>query len=422
MPSKKLIDSIEQDELNLRQIRPYLISNISYQISRSKLGEEPSPPVLWGAPGIGKSFFLEQICAEKNYGLVTLYLSNTLLHQLTGLPMVRIEDANKEQKFIPWSWPDIFDFKNMKVRPRDNEGNELSGKALVQSGVPIVLFLDDIHLCGPDIQKFLFQLLTQKAINKHKLPTNIVIVLAGNRAEDHAGFRQMNSGISSRVTHYTVQGEPNVWIEDYAFHNDVHQDIISYIQFKPDKLNGTPIENQAWANPRTWTEASHQISELEKVVGRNVDTDEMFPIVKAKVGKEYAVDFYNYRELLLKWHADRILDGLTTIHKGKGKTTDKDIYLQDLDQIQAYSLLTACVGECKKRLKEHDYKVNEKTNKIMKYVKENIVEPITLKFRPIVPLALKMLIMEETRHRKNVTLVKTLLTDKQIVESLMDIM
>lgn len=417
-----IIDDISEDRLDLRQIKPYLSSNIAYQIEQSRIGEEPSPPVLWGPPGIGKSFFLEQICAEKNYGLVALYLSNTLIHQLTGLPMVKMKDANEEKKFIPWSWPDIFDLKNMKVRPKDENGNELAGEDLAKSGAPIVLFLDDIHLCGPDIQKFLFQLLTQKAINKHKLPSNIVLVLAGNRAEDHAGFRQMNSGISSRVTHFTVKGDPNVWIEDYAFEQGIHQDIIAYIQFSPDKLNGTPLENQAWPSPRTWTEASRQILSFEKEIGRSATTEEMFPIIKAKVGQDHATDFYNFRELLLKWNAPAILDGKVKIYKGSGKTTKTKIYLKDLNQIEAYALLTACIGEISKRLREKDFKVCKETSKIMEFAKENIIEPLALKFRPIVPLALKMLILEETKHRQHATLVKTLLTDEKIVEELLDIM
>lgn len=138
-----------KNELNLRQLKPLLITNIIYQIEQSKKGEEPSPCILWGPPGIGKSVYLEQICENFNYGLVTLYLSNTLLHQLTGLPRVHVGTENKkDDKFVPWSWPDIFDLRNMKVRPKDDSGEPMKIEEIAKKEIPVILFLDDIHLCA----------------------------------------------------------------------------------------------------------------------------------------------------------------------------------------------------------------------------------------------------------------------------------
>ena len=327
--------------------------------------------------------------------------------------MVRVEDAEKKTKFIPWSYPDVFDLSNMKVRPKNEDGTIMSAEDMDKKNPTIILLLDDIHLCGPDVQKFLFQLLTQHAINKHALPSNIALLLAGNRAEDRAGFRQMNAGISSRVNHKNIKGDPQVWVEDYAIPHKLQSDIISFIQYYPAKLNGTPLENRAWNNSRTWSESSRQIDAMERYIGRPLDNDEKYVII----------EFYNFCSLLLEWRAHEIIDGKRKIVEDRSKVkSNDDIVIDQLDKISAYALLTACIGEIQKRLRKVDFKVNSESTKLMDFVREDIIEPLAKRHREIVPLGLKILIIEETKEKKQAVLVSKLLKDKKLVKMLLDIM
>jgi hypothetical protein len=419
------VDSINFDALDLKQVKPYLISNLYYQIKGGQENRETSPAVMWGPPGIGKSMYLGEICRDEGFGLVTLYLSNVLVHQMTGLPqVVQIGDKSKN-KFVPWSVPDIFDFRNMTVTPSNKDGSPMTPEQL--SKIPIVMFLDDIHLCGPDIQKFLFQLLTQRAINKNRLPSNVVILLAGNRAEDRAGFRQMNAGISSRTTHYQVKGDPKRWIEDFAIPNEVHPYIVSFIQYSDIKLNSTPLENGPWANPRTWTEASYQIFQLENMINRSLTSEEMYVIIESKVGTEFATDFYAYTELIAKWDAEGIMDGHIGIVDVKGGDQINSqwqdyVDVSNMPTMEAYALMTACVGEIQKRLKGYGYNDNKDTNKIIKFVRETILAKMIKYHRAIIPLGVKILILGEQNEKGKSTLIKKLLVDEAITKALVDIL
>lgn len=255
-------------------------------------------------------------------------------------------------------------------------------------------------------------------------------MLAGNRAEDHAGFRQMNSGISSRITHYDVCGDSDVWISDFARPNKINDHIIEYINYKPESLNGIPTENKAWPNPRTWTEASRQMEYLSNLIDSGtikVQSDKvrdqlLNTIVKSKVGNEISNDFAAYVNLIAQWKAVDIIDGKRKLVDKEG-TNNKtgNIYVNSLSPLEAHTLMVACIGEIRRRLRQTEYSDSSKNKDLVQFLYENVIELIIKKHKQIVPAPIKSFITEEKQYKTNPTLSKLILKNKEIVKKIFDI-
>jgi len=172
-----------QNSLNISEVIPYITRHMT--ISRESAGNSGSRSILWlsGPSGIGKSDMIRQFCRKRGYGLKVVYMATMMLEQITGLPLVR---ENKNGNSIRWSRPEILNFETLEISPAANDS-------------PIVLFLDDAHLINRQIQAYLFQLLTYHTIHDHRLPEQAVMLLAGNRSVDRAGFQEILAPVANRI-------------------------------------------------------------------------------------------------------------------------------------------------------------------------------------------------------------------------------
>lgn len=396
--------------LKLSESKPHIVSNIQLQIERSSVGQQS--PTLWisGPPGLGKSEFMEKLCTENNWGLVTCFLSQMTIDMLSGMPMVKVDSSKKDDEnlFIPWSVPEVFNFKqNLKVKPTSKES-------------PIILFFDDAHLCERGIQKYMFQLLGTKSIHKYTLPPNVAIVLAGNRLSDHAGFQQILAPVANRIRYLDVRYDIDDWINNYAIKNKVRVDVISFLNENPSLLNTEPLESEPWASPRSWTYASLELDNFEKI-GIPLDQDIIYHVVRGCVGEEPASEFCKYIKLIMKWEAEKILNGTIKVVKAeKDKQNIDDIVMgkgkDGLNRIDCYSLMVACIGAFIKNMRQNDYKTDKSIKTQLDRIKDNIIIPITHKFKPIIPLGLSLLLNEiETFNPTQTNLIlKRLLDDEKI--------
>ena len=440
-------DSIKSEigeSLTLQESREHIISNVMLQIQSNINGEQS--PVLWlsGPPGLGKSEFCEQFCRELNWGLSICFLSQMTIDMLSGMPLIKVHDLEgTPDKFVPWSIPEVFNMKNMKIKPpylKDEEGNDIQfevdekgnfkkdnnhncikcikdkeGKPRINKSSPIILFLDDAQLCDRGIQKYMFQLLGTKTIHKHTLPVNVAIVLAGNRSEDKAGFQQLLAPISNRIRYVDLRYDVKEWIENFAIRKHVRTDIITFIDNNPSYISGTPLESAPWPSPRSWTYASLELNQFEEM-GFTLNATNTFHIVKGCVGKEFATSFYQYRELLMKWEAAKILQGeKNVVEYKKDSKQSNDIIIENLSRIDCYALISATIGELVKNLRAEKFKPTAGISKQINVFRIKILKPLTKKFREMIPLGLKLL-FEGEKEFDSTVITRQLLIDDDIVK------
>jgi len=191
--------------------------------------------LISGSPGIGKSEIIYQVCNKLN-----LKVYETRLYEqgesAAGLPRSQDGITRFDKPF----WLD----------------------ELIKGGYQ-VLFLDDFHLVPPQIQRFLYKLLTHKELHDYKVPQDLKVILAGNFKIDSADSSEVQSPIMSRL-HLAIEYEPDpeVFLKFARSQQDRFDSrVIAFIQANPDLLyTKEPPTSEMFPCPRTWEYASRLLS------------------------------------------------------------------------------------------------------------------------------------------------------------------
>lgn len=220
---------------------------------------------LWGAPGIGKSSIVHKVAKDNSLDLIDLRISQLAPTDIRGLP--HVEDGLA--KFAPPSY-----------LPHEGKG---------------ILFVDEFNMASPSMMGIAQQLILDRQVGDYKVPEGWFIVAAGNRVEDRAAVSQMPAPVANRFIHFYVDPSLDSW-KEYAIASDVSDQIISFLNFRPQLLFNFNKSAQAWPSPRSWQFASDLLK-----IGESID---------AAVGEGTAAEFYSYQAIYSRLpDVDLILDG-----------------------------------------------------------------------------------------------------------------
>ncbi len=379
-----------ETRLNLNKAADFVIRSVRLQLDAGRNGHLTSIPWLSGSPGIGKSEVIRQICHDRGWGLRVVYMATLMLEQITGLPGIgKNEDINSE--YIRWSRPEIFNFDKLNIAPKNNNS-------------PVVMFLDDAHLCSRQIQAYMFQLLTYRSVHDHKLPDNVALILAGNRGNDKAGFQEILAPVANRLFFINIHADFDQWMEDFAVKNRIRSDIITFLRHYPECLVGTPLESDAWASPRSWTYASISFDSF----GDSLTDETMFTILSGHVGTEATTRFIEYHELYAKWNAKKILNKHETVE------------IESLSKIESYALLSSCVACLLKYFRENRFRLNGFMERLINNFESILIDMIRW-HKEIVPLGLKLILVEEKAATGRTDIIKRLTAKKQVVKEIFEL-
>ncbi len=324
--------------IKLNDVRNYIISNVDLQLSQR------SAPRMYiqGPPGCGKSMIIEEICRENGWALKCQYISNCALEYLTGLPC---KVAHGET--VSWSKPAILNLDTLDYRP-DN---------YIEGVTPTIILFDDFHLCDRVMQRYMFQLLTYKGLNDYQLDNNVAIILAGNRNNDKAGAMPIPAPVCNRMMFVEVGVDATDWLTNFAFKNNVRDDIMSFIHNEGEVyLSMTPIESTAWASPRSWTFLSNQMDAYEKRF-HDIPLDVLKVMANGELNPEATAKFITYRELFAKWNFDELckvnIDKLVEKFANESKKNPTAVY----------AIISAVVSWMIRIYRENNYDVTNATVK-----------------------------------------------------------
>lgn len=223
--------------------------------------------MIWGPPGIGKSWTVAAIARHAKIDFIDLRLGQLAPTDLRGLPV-----ADHEARTSRWYAPEFL--------PRSGKG---------------ILFLDEINMAPPALQGIAQQLVLDRRVGSHTIPDGWHIWAAGNRAEDGASVFRMPSALQNRFIHLAV--EPHLEsFRQWALANGVHERIVAFLAFRPELLHKRDTARPAWPSPRSWTAAN-------SLLAANLPID---PAVGEAAAGEFRAYQRVYRELP---DLDAILDG-----------------------------------------------------------------------------------------------------------------
>ena len=195
--------------------------------------------MITGQPGIGKSAVVAAAAEAAGGRIWEVRLSQCTETDLLGLPM--IDSAAGVSRWLP--------------------------PAFLPAGIDVtgILFLDELPLASADVQASAMQLVLDRRCGSYTVPDGVLIVAAGNRAEDRAGVSgRRNTALEGRFCHIELlPPRPEAWCL-WAAAEGLDAAIVAYISARPAALlDWSPgCASAAQPTPRTWHMASRMLLAL----------------------------------------------------------------------------------------------------------------------------------------------------------------
>jgi hypothetical protein len=207
---------------------------------------------LWGPPGIGKSSIVSKVSADNNLELIDLRISQLAPTDIRGLPYIE----NSKARFAPPSF-----------LPTEGRG---------------IIFVDEFNLASPSMMGIAQQLILDRQVGDYVVPEGWFIVAAGNRTEDRAAVSQMPAPVANRFIHFNVESDLASW-KEYAICKGLNEQIVSFLNFRPELLFSFNKNASAWPSPRSWEFANTLL---------DIDLE-----IEAAVGAGASAEFYAYQSI-----------------------------------------------------------------------------------------------------------------------------
>lgn len=252
--------------LNIQELKEFLL-NIA-----------PIRPVfIWGPPGIGKSAIVNQFTEEVGLECVTLLGSQLAAEDLIGVPKIE----GNVSKFFPPS---------LIVREKE-----------------FCLFIDELNIASPEIQKAFYSLILDKRIGEYHLPKNSIVIGAGNRSADSSLVRSLPTALINRMIHVHLKVDSRIWL-DWAKKSNIHPFVIEYLQSRPSHLSTEipPTEEKPFSTPRSWEYVSDGLYALE-----NNHNEKMLDVLLfGSLTDHHATQFKAYmKQIKYKFSIPKIIKG-----------------------------------------------------------------------------------------------------------------
>ena len=248
------------------------------------------PVFLWGPPGVGKSFCLEEIAPALGEPVWTVILSIREPSDQGGLPIVRPDGVSMH--------PPLWAFE------------------LREKGHGMV-FWDEFNTAPPTTQSSALRVIHGGYAGDMKLPLNTSHVAAGNPASMVQGGYDLTAAIANRWTHIDWSLAPADWCEgmvsgwpspriailhkDWRDNQSANRGLLSaFIRRRPELLLKIPAsakdQGQAWPSPRMWSRVADLLAAADSC-GFGKKSSVARILIRGCVGEGAAEEF-------IKWFTD----------------------------------------------------------------------------------------------------------------------
>lgn len=313
--------------------------------------------------GIGKSSIVKQFAKENNYSIVELFLSHQEVGDIIGMP--RTIHLGTEvlttwtrptwlQRMIDSAWPvktpyNTIEFKDEQTKasfesllphtfkPTDTITRDLINQvycAMIgldsdhlhlpygQTDITCtasknnVLFLDELNRAPIDVRQSALQLVLDKQIHEHKLPSvagkPTMIVAAINPSDDYQ-VDELDPALLDRFLTVDAEVDVPAWLA-WSASTGINEIVRSFITENPTRLHYTPKQGKG-ATPRAWAKLASFMDTID-----SIPQEVIYPILCGKIGSELGsqfLSFYNNYSKVIK------MEDIEDLVSKKHKTTSK---------------------------------------------------------------------------------------------------
>jgi len=304
------------------------------------------PVILWGPPGLGKSFLVVSLVCERmiedlkkeyyekakditdkegeEYQKLTAELERKLkLLNFDDITHELLEFIAPHCLVLRLAERPIEQLQGVVV-PSMSDKDNFARFVMPENLVKLkeskwgIVFLDELDKASDSKFGAATHILENKVVGDLQLGKGWYVIAAANREEDSHLSNPIPPELRNRCANIEVEGDLNTWIK-WAVKHNVRKDIILFHKFKNGEwlCNYDLEQTYAFPTPRSWVMASRTIDRLQKKLNPKPDDikamENFDNLVRYElmdfVGKQAQAEFFQYREAYLKFNVQEILDG-----------------------------------------------------------------------------------------------------------------
>jgi len=250
------------------------------------------PIFIYGAPGIGKTQIVAQVCDELGkelYGhklsLVNVDGENAEPVDFAGVPSVVDVEAPSSKN--PLGRGVTRSNINADILPYDNGRNGKGG----------IIFIDELNRMPEEVIKIFMKLAQSRRVgNNYKIPSRWYIVAAGNRKEDdpRGGIRELGTALRDRFEAVnfvpTVEGFRK-YVEGSRYKDVVLPELLDFLEFQSEFFHNLDpdLRKTKYPTPRAWVDASNS---LKRAV-RELESKGITTVPESLIRREFSKNVGN---------------------------------------------------------------------------------------------------------------------------------
>lgn len=232
-------------------------------------------PCVQGAPGVGKTegtnqYFEAAKAQGKFERIVHLRLGQKDFLDIAGLPVM----VDGKLHYGPPAWIPFAD-----------------------ENPPRTLIFGDEFADAERMTYNAFNELLDGSLGGRPLCPHTRIITASNRAADRAGARNLPSQVRSRLCFADVEPDIESWTLNFAIPKNVREEVISFLNFRPELLHKFDPAERVNPDPRAWTKLSHM---LPRAINSGSDFRMVHVLADGKVGEGAATEFLAHMRMFSK--------------------------------------------------------------------------------------------------------------------------
>lgn len=243
------------------------------QVQLQQLWQHPeqahtvAPLMIWGAPGVGKSTLVRELCGEQSIEFIDIRLAQREPVDLRGLPVPKDDHVDW---LLAGEWP------------RDPQSRG------------IILF-DELSSADRTLQAAAYEIILDRRLGDlYQLPPGWLVVGAGNRMGDRAVAYSFSSALANRFCHLELVADVEQWCT-WAQQQSLHSAVIGFLKFAPQHFfDMSGNTERGWPSPRSWERVAHALVTAERA---QLSAQQMRLLVAGLIGDGAAIAFFGFFEV-----------------------------------------------------------------------------------------------------------------------------
>lgn len=263
--------------------------------------KDVKPIFIFGAPGIGKTQIVAQVCDELGkelYGkpLNLAFVDGEFAEPVDFAGVPSVVDISGPSETDPYGKGVTRANVSVNLLPSDNGRDNMGG----------ILFIDELNRMPQEVIKVFMKLAQSRRLGQnYEIPLKWYIVAAGNRPEDDPReVKPMGTALRDRfsvVNFVTSPSSYRKYIESSRLKDVVLPELLDFLDFQQDYFHNLDPSKQMikYPTPRAWTDAAvgleRTMRELQSEGVTEISDKDLLNAFQVEVGYEAAaafVDFY----------------------------------------------------------------------------------------------------------------------------------